>query len=45
MVVGPATPAIIDQPQETADAFLKVGVIPKPSVIHSAILSLSASRP
>jgi len=37
LVVGPVTPAIIAQLQETADAFLKVGVIPKPVVIHIAV--------
>ena len=30
MIVGPVTPAITAELQETADAFLKVGVISKP---------------
>ena len=37
LVVGPVTPAITAQLQETADAFLKVGVISKPVVIHDAV--------
>ncbi len=37
LVVGPVTPAIIAELQETADAFLKVGVIAKPVVIHNAV--------
>jgi sulfonate transport system substrate-binding protein len=37
LVVGPVTPAIIAELQETADAFLKVGVISRPIVIHNAV--------
>jgi len=37
LVEGPITPAIIAELQETADAFLKVGVLPKAVVIHNAI--------
>ncbi len=40
LVVGPVTPTVIAQLQETADAFLKVGVISKPIVIHDAVWSL-----
>ena len=36
LVVGPVMPATIAELQETADAFLKVGVISKPVVIHNA---------
>ena len=39
LVVGPATPTIIAQLQETADASLKLGLIPKPIVIHDAVWS------
>jgi len=39
MIVGPVTPAITAELQETADAFLKVGVISKPVVIHNAVWS------
>jgi sulfonate transport system substrate-binding protein len=39
LVVGPVTPAIIAQLQETADAFLKVGVISKPVLIRDAVWS------
>ena len=37
LVAGPVTPAIIAELQETADAFLKVGVISRPVVIHDAV--------
>jgi sulfonate transport system substrate-binding protein len=39
LVVGPVTPTIIAQLQETTDAFLKVGVISKPIVIRDAVWS------
>ena len=42
MIVGPVTPAITAELQETADAFLKVGVISKPVVIHNAVWSAPA---
>jgi sulfonate transport system substrate-binding protein len=42
LVVGPVTPTVIAQLQETADAFFKVGVISKPIVIHDAVWSLPA---
>ena len=42
MVVGPVTPTIVAQLQETADAFLKLGLIPKPIVIHDAVWSAPA---
>ena len=38
-VVGPVTPAITAQLQETADTFVKVGVISKPVLIRDAIWS------
>jgi sulfonate transport system substrate-binding protein len=37
LVVGPVTRAIVAQLQETADAFLKVGFIPKPIVVRDAV--------
>jgi sulfonate transport system substrate-binding protein len=43
LVVGPVTPAIAGELQETADAFLKAGVISKPVVIHNAVWAPSAS--
>ena len=39
LVVGPVTPAITAQLQETADAFLTVGIISKPILIRDAIWS------
>jgi len=33
------TPAVIAQQQEIADAFLKLGLIPKPIVVRDAIWS------
>jgi len=42
LVEGPITPAIIAELQETADAFLKVGAIPKAVVIHNAVWSSRA---
>jgi sulfonate transport system substrate-binding protein len=41
LVVGPVTPAIGAELQETADAFLMVGVISKPVVIHNAVWPLA----
>ena len=42
LVVRPVTPAITAELRETADAFLKVGVISKPVVIHNAVWSAPA---
>jgi sulfonate transport system substrate-binding protein len=42
LVVGPVTPAITAQLQETADTFLKVGVNSKPILIRNAIWSQPA---
>ena len=39
LVVGPVTPTVVAQLQETADAFLKAGVISRPIVIHDAVWS------
>lgn len=41
LTVGPVTPAIAAQLQETADAFLKVGFIPGPIVVRDAVWSLA----
>jgi sulfonate transport system substrate-binding protein len=37
LVAGPVTREIVTQLQETADAFLKVGFIPKPIVVRDAV--------
>ena len=42
LVVGPVTRAVVAQLQETADAFLKVGFIPKPIVVRRAVWSAPA---
>jgi sulfonate transport system substrate-binding protein len=42
LTVGPVTPAIVAQLQETADAFLKVGFIPKPIVVREAVWPLAS---
>jgi sulfonate transport system substrate-binding protein len=42
LVVGPVTPAIAAQLQEAADAFLKLGFIPKPIVVREAVWSQPA---
>jgi sulfonate transport system substrate-binding protein len=42
LVVRPVTPAIAAELQETADTFLKVGVISKPVVIRNAVWSAPA---
>ncbi|QGZ57058.1 aliphatic sulfonate ABC transporter substrate-binding protein [Paraburkholderia acidiphila] len=42
LTVGPVTPAIAAQLQETADAFLKVGFIPGPIVVRNAVWSLAS---
>lgn len=42
LVAGPVTPAIVVQLQETADAFLKVGFIPKPIVVRDVVWSSPA---
>jgi sulfonate transport system substrate-binding protein len=39
LVVGPITPTIIAQLQETADAFQKLGLIPRPIVVRDAVWS------
>ena len=42
-VIGPVTPTIVAQLQQTADAFLKVGFISKPIAIRDAVWSGHAS--
>src|SRR5262249_44010808 len=37
LVVGPITPTIVAQLQETADGFAKLRLIPKPVVIRNAV--------
>ncbi len=41
LTAGPVTRAIVDQLQETADAFLKVGFIPQPIVVRDAVWPLA----
>ena len=42
LVAGPVTREIVAQLQETAEAFLKVGFIPKPIVVRDAVWSAPA---
>jgi sulfonate transport system substrate-binding protein len=37
LAVGPVTPEIVAQQQETADAFLKLGLVPKRIVVREAV--------
>jgi sulfonate transport system substrate-binding protein len=42
LTVGPVTSAIVAQLQDTADAFLNVGFIPKPIVVRDAVWPLAS---